>query len=363
MRVHLLDPSAYSPPYDHQLAAALAQAGADVRLLTSAFAYGEVPTPAGYAREEFFYRHARGPAGSRRRAVAKLAEHFADMLRYRRATEEADVVHVQWLTVPQIDLHLLPDRPTVLTLHDPLPRRLPIRLSASGRLSNVDAIVVHSEHARRAVMAEEGFPSERVRVIRHGALSPTAGLSAELPGELGPTELPVVLCFGLIRPYKGIEVLLEAWNGIRDAQLWVVGRPMMDLAPLRAAAPSSVQFVPRFVTAAEEAGLYARADIAVVPYVSEQRFSFSGALATALGAGRAIVVSDLGGLSEVAESGAAVSVPAGDAAALRSALQELIDDPVARRDLAQAAEAAAADTYSWESAARATLELYHELVA
>ncbi|MDE3129677.1 MAG: glycosyl transferase family 1, partial [Acidobacteriota bacterium] len=75
MRVDLVDPPAYSPPYDHALAVALARLGADVRLVTSSFAYGAPPAPDGYRRELSFYRHARGPAGSRLRALSKRAEH------------------------------------------------------------------------------------------------------------------------------------------------------------------------------------------------------------------------------------------------------------------------------------------------
>ena len=70
------------------------------------------------------------------------------MLRYRRAAaRDADVVHFQWLTVPRLDLRLLPDRPTVLTIHDPLERgaRAPLRASA---FVSIDAIVVHTEYAR-----------------------------------------------------------------------------------------------------------------------------------------------------------------------------------------------------------------------
>ena len=48
---------------------------------------------------------------------------------------------------------------------------------------------------------------------------------------------PVVLAFGTMRPYKGLDVLLDAWAGIEDAELWVVGLPKMDLAPLQARAP------------------------------------------------------------------------------------------------------------------------------
>ena len=82
---HVVDPSAYTPPYDHALCAALARAGADVELVTSAFAYGPVPAPAGYAVRERFYRLAPGAPGSRLRRAAKLAQHVPDMLRYRRA--------------------------------------------------------------------------------------------------------------------------------------------------------------------------------------------------------------------------------------------------------------------------------------
>jgi hypothetical protein len=47
MRVDVVDPSAYTPPYDHALCAGLARAGADVRLITSRFAYGGVPRRSG----------------------------------------------------------------------------------------------------------------------------------------------------------------------------------------------------------------------------------------------------------------------------------------------------------------------------
>ncbi len=85
MRVDIVDPPAYSPPYDHALAAALARLGVSVRLVTSEFAYGDPPAADGYSRDELFYRHALGPAGSRLRALSKRAEHPLDMLRYRRA--------------------------------------------------------------------------------------------------------------------------------------------------------------------------------------------------------------------------------------------------------------------------------------
>src|SRR4029077_18263335 len=97
-----VDPSAYTPPYDHALCRALAAAGAEVRLYTSRFAYASVPPPEGYERLEFFYRGSRAAPGrskiaQRARRIIKLAEHVPDMLRYRRAARDADIVHFQWL--------------------------------------------------------------------------------------------------------------------------------------------------------------------------------------------------------------------------------------------------------------------------
>jgi len=60
VRVSLVDPSAFTPPYDHALAAALARGGVDVELITSRFAHGPVPSADGYAVNELFYRRAAG---------------------------------------------------------------------------------------------------------------------------------------------------------------------------------------------------------------------------------------------------------------------------------------------------------------
>ena len=91
------------------------------------------------------------------------------MRRYRR--EARDIVHFQWLTVPRTDLRKLPERPVVLTIHDPLERggvKPPLRPSAFGR---VNAVVVHSEYARERVIAEHRLSPEKVHVIRHGAIN------------------------------------------------------------------------------------------------------------------------------------------------------------------------------------------------
>jgi glycosyltransferase involved in cell wall biosynthesis len=363
VRIDVVDPSAFTPPYDHALCAALARQGADVRLQTSRFAYGPVAPPIGYSRCERFYRRGRGGPRSRRRFAAKLVQHVPDMLAYRRAAAAADVVHFQWLTIQPLDVHLLPrSRPLVLTAHDVLPRE-PRRgqLAAQRRLyERVDAVVVHSEHGRARLVEQLGVAPAKVHVIAHGAFEHLARSPREqpLPPALAAVGAPVVLCFGLLRPYKGIDVLLEAWREVDGAELWIVGMPRMDIDALRASAPPSVRWVPRFVTDDEIAAYFRRADLVVLPY---REIDQSGVLFTALAFGVPLLLSAVGGFPELAAHGAAALAPPGDAPALAAELRRLVADGAARERLAAAARAAAAGPYSWDAIARRHLALYGSL--
>jgi glycosyltransferase involved in cell wall biosynthesis len=364
LRVDVVDPSAFTPPYDHALCTALARRGARVRLQTSRFAYGPVQTPEGYERRERFYRRGGGAAGSRRRFAAKIAQHVPDMLAYARASAAADVVHFQWLTVQPLDVHLLPRRrPVVLTAHDVLPREpRPGQLSAQRRCyERADAVVVHSEHGRARLVEALDVDPAKVHAIAHGAfehLTRVCG-ARPLPAELAGVSKPVVLCFGLLRPYKGIDVLLEAWSALDpDAELWIVGMPRMDIAALRAGAPPSVRWVPRFVADDEVAAYFERADLVVLPY---REIDQSGVLFTALAFGAPLLLSAVGGFPEVAAQGAAALVAPGDATALARELERLLAAPAERSALADGARTAAAGPYSWDTIAERHLALYRTL--
>jgi glycosyltransferase involved in cell wall biosynthesis len=366
MRVDLVDPSAFTPPYDHALAAALARAGARVRLVTSRFAYGEVPAPEGYDVREHFYRHARGAVSSRARRLSKLAEHVPDMLRYRRIRREAEIAHFQWLDVQWLDIALLPRRPLVLTAHDLLPREPRVGQAAAQRrlYRRMDAVVVHSDYGRRQLIDGLGLDPDHVHVIHHGAFAHLTRRTDELPlpAELGRVDTPVVLFFGLLRPYKGLDVLIDAWRGIVDAELWIVGHPRMALEPLRARAGANVRFISRFVDDRELPAFFRRADIVVLPYTRTERFDQSGVLATALAFGTPSVISDIGGFAEIAATGAGRLVPPGDGVALREALSWLLGDAALRSQMGEAAARAAAGPYSWDAAAQKTLTVYESLI-
>ena len=357
VRVHLIDPSGDVLPYDHALAAALARRGLDVELVTSRFVHGRPPAPVGYGVTESFYRLATrlGDRAPRRRRAVKLAEHVPDMLRYRRRAAAADVRHFQWLPIERIDSLLLPAaRPRVLTMHNVIRREaVDVRLA-----QRMDAVVVHTRHG-----AELLGGGERVHVIPHGAFEHLTHQRHErpLPPELAAIERPVVLYFGVVRPYKGVDVLVEAFREVEDAELWVVGRPLeVSLERLRRLAPAGrVRFVDRYVSDAELPAYFRRADLLVLPHLN---VDVSGVLFAGLAFGKAMVMSDVGGFRElVDEHGAGLLTPPGDRDALAGAVRGLLADPAERRRLEGLAAAAAAGPFSWDRIAEQTANLYEQV--
>jgi len=368
MRVQLVDPPAYSPPYDRALAGALVAAGAEVELVTSRSPYWETGSSGAFTLREDYYRRATATqrTTAARRAL-RLVEHVPDMLRHRGDGRAADVVHYQWLTLEALDAFLLArGAPRVFTSHNVLRRGTGAVRQQAVRLvvARCDAVIAHTRAGSCALVERFGADPARVHTIPHGAFDALPHQEEEKPlaPELAAVEGPVVLCFGVLRPYKGVDVLVDAFRGLHGAELWIVGRPWMDIEPLRRAASdagSAVRFVDRYVADAELPALFRRADLVVLPY---RRIDQSGVLYTALAFGKAMVLSDVGGFSELArDHQAAELVPPGDPQALRATLQRLLADPGARGQLERRAAAAAAGPYSWAEIARRTLKVYEEL--
>ncbi len=351
MRVVLADPPAYTPSYDHELAAALARAGTAVELVTSRFRFGDVPEPVGYRRSELFYpASARLFRRSRLRLPVKVVEHPLGMARLARL--RADVVHVQWLSLPQADRYLLRARaPLVFTAHDLLPRRTAAKRDLWRRLfGRFRRVVVHSERGRET-LAGLGVDPARIRVIPHPVFRSDPPSTDD-----GRT----LLFFGVIRPYRGLGDAVELARRLPDARLLVAGDPVEDVDGLRRAAGTNVEWRLGYLSDAEVDRAHGEATVALFPYRPE--IDQSGSLLRALGAGVPAVVYDVGGLAEpVRAFGAGRVAPADDVDALAAAIRELLDDGDALAEARAGAMRARAEL-TWDAAAAAHLALYRELV-
>jgi glycosyltransferase involved in cell wall biosynthesis len=363
MRVALLDLPSYTPPYDHSLAAALARRGHDVTLLTSRFPYGKVPHPEGYGREELFFpvsgRLRRVVPRSRVHRLFKAAEYYpsVQLLRRRLQALDPDVVHVQWLALPRQDLRWLkPLRSTVFTAHDLLGRRRGAAREAWVAVCNaVGRVVVHSLRGIEE-LAKGGVARERIALIPH----PVFESSVHEPS---PPNGKTLLFFGLLRAYKGLDLLVRALASVPEGRLVVAGDPLDPVEPVQRLArevgvAERIDWRLGFLPDDAVASLLHSATAVVLPY---RRADSSGVLATALGYGRPAIVSDVGGLGEtVREFGAGLVVPPENVEALARACRRLLTDP---GELARAFEGteAARRELSWEAAAERHEQVYEQV--
>ena len=351
MYVLLADPPAFTPTYDHELAASLARAGADVELVTSRFRFGNVPETDGYDRVELFYPlSSRLFKRSRLRLPFKAAEHVVGL--HALGRREADVMHLQWLAAPRIDVRRFkPHLPSVFTAHDLLPRRTAKRVEMWRELlGRFERVVVHSEHGR-TTLAGIGVDEDRLRVVSHPAF----------PSDPARTDDGrTVLCFGVIRPYKGLGDAIEAVRRAGNARLLVAGDPLEPVEPYRtAAAGLETEWRLGYLPPHDVDRAFGDATIALFPYKPE--LDQSGALLRALGAGVPAVAYDVGGIAEpVRRFGAGRVVPAGDVEALAAAVSELLDDSAAL-DEARAGARLAREELTWDAAARSHLAIYEEI--
>jgi glycosyltransferase involved in cell wall biosynthesis len=339
VRIVLADPPAFTPAYDHELAAALARSGAEVELVTSRFRFGEAPAPDGYLRTEPYYPLSSRLFGrSRLRVPLKVAEHPFGVASLNR--RRADVLHVQWL-VPELDARLLRPRiPSVFTAHDLLPRRTAAKQKLWGDLlARFDRVVVHSERGRETLA---GLDVDAT-VIPH----PVFPSDPERRDDGG-----TVLALGVIRAYKGLGDAVEATRSA-GARLLVAGDP---LEPVEGYRSDHVEWRLGYLSDAELDRALGEATVAVFPYRPE--LDQSGALLRALGAGVPAIAYDVGGIAEpVRRFGAGLVVAPGDVEGLATAIRDVLADPEPFRAGALRARA----ELTWDASARAHLALYEEI--
>ena len=202
-----------------------------------------------------------------------------------------------------------------------------VNLVAPRLFRMADQYVVHSEFDRNLIVSRFGLPAEAFHVVPHASYDTYEGTSAEVHRD-APDGVVNLLYFGIIRPFKGVEDLVRAYEGLPDDQadrfwLTVVGETWEGHtlpAELIAASPrrDRISFVNRYVQDDEVDGFFRGADVVVLPY---HRSSMSGPLNVAIHYGLPLVVTAVGGLVEAAsEYGGAVFVEPRDPDSLRDGI-------------------------------------------
>lgn len=378
MRVAVVDLTCNSPFFCRALTNALQEEGRLSVELVSPLFYRERDYLAATRRPRWVVDWAVHGAGRRPTRIAlRVLEATANYLSLLRAIMHGDydVVHVQWVPLGERQSLMmailrrvcdLSGCLLVFTSHNALPHDSHgVNMRVIGaNLDLAHLVIVHSENVHEQLGA-------RMQVRTPVAVVPCPLFSGDgLPARNEARERlrlglgPLVLFFGLIRPYKGVDLLDAAWPEVRaampDARLLIVGRAEgadAERQVRQIARQPSVNVIDRYVTSGEMLDFLAAADITVFPY---QEISQSGALMTAVSCGRPVVITPIAGLMEQA-AGLRSSIMATEASG--PALAEALSQALERRD--QLTILAEEDrrrieksSIGWQSAASAMADQY-----
>ena len=386
----VLDPSGFTLPYDFLLLRGLGRSLERVTFLTRR----PRQRPAEHYPEldnveivTSFYPLAEGLRKRIDKAAVygpvKVVEHFFGLRAAARlATREAvDVVHLQWLVLPQLDRRFVrrlqaSGIPVIHTVHDtkPFHGSPTAAVQVNGWLETLqcfDALIVHTTQSRNA-LRELGVEGDRIHVIPHGIIPLGDGPPpAPVPRQFGEDDPVTLLFFGLIKPYKGVDVLLEAFAKIspefrRGVRLKIAGNPIEvheDLTDVvaRLGIQDQVDLDLRFVPDNEVPALVAGADVLVFPY---HRIDASGIFMSILPYGKPIVASNVGLFQEYVNSGTDGLLPApGDVDELALALTTLLSDRARLTAMTASAAGRARSVPDWDEIGAQTAELYARLAS
>jgi glycosyltransferase involved in cell wall biosynthesis len=250
-------------------------------------------------------------------------------------------------------------------LHTPLQHR--IHAHEQQLVQEADRIICCSRFMAREVARLFAIPEEKVTVIENGVV-PENIAAAKLSGadrmNYARDDEELLFFVGRLVKEKGLEVLLAALAKVfpvRNVRAVIAGKGPMFAELERQARGYGIRErinFAGFMADDERNRLLATADLVVLPSLYEP---FGIAVLEAMAAGATVVVSDVGGMSEVVRHGIdGWKVPAGDPAALAAAILMLLDDRKLRHELGRNARDQVVSAYSWSELAGKTKALYRK---
>jgi glycosyltransferase involved in cell wall biosynthesis len=263
----------------------------------------------------------------------------------------------------------------VLTVHDLLPHDTAdaYKQTFHNLYQIVDGIICHSDHIKTRLQLEFNVPKEKIEVIPHGPFFydlPETDHHAILQTFDVEESKVLVLWQGIIFPYKGVDLLLNAWKKVEasdgSVSLVIAGTGAPELLEqireqMSQLGLKRVHLHFRFITTEELVALYRAANIVVYPY---RAITTSGALATGLALGKTIIASDLPVFRELLRHQEnALLVDPEDPDALGGALVGLTQDHALREKLSESVKEMNFGNASWLAIAKMTAQTYEHFLS
>jgi len=289
------------------------------------------------------------------RKVFRAVENFAP-----------DVVHYQGFH-PWFDLALPLWRryPLVCTVHDFRPhpgdrlsQKTPFWVEMFVR-RRADQLIVHSQHVRALIVRHLGGCGKNISLMPH------IQIGQELPPPTVQEDERLILFFGRIWEYKGLQYLIRAEPLISarvpDVRIMIAGQGE-DFSRYARMMVHPERFIVHneFISEERIAEYFRRASIVVLPYIEASQ---SGVIPLAYSAAKPVVATTVGGLPEMVEDGrTGYLVAPRDTASLADRLARLLLDPTLRHQMGVNAKLKIEQECSPEVIARKTIDVYHRAV-
>ncbi len=300
------------------------------------------------------------------------------------STKRPDILHVQWLPYPHIDstamfmMKRFSRMPLCYTAHNILPHEPKKRdMHLYGRIyRESDCIIVHSSKDTGSLERMFGVDRERIRHIPHGNYIFLSEYfrpldMAEARKELGIGEDTfVMLFFGLIRDYKGLDILLRSMakalkERSEDILLIIAGKAPAGFSKYDALIKDfgierNVMRHIRYIGLEELPKFFSPSDVVVLPY---RKIYQSGVVQLSYAYRKPVIASASGGITEVVKDGrTGLIVKAGDEMSLKNAILTAYDSREKLKRMGENGWNMARTEYSWDRIARRTLDAYRDLV-
>jgi glycosyltransferase involved in cell wall biosynthesis len=320
------------------------------------------------------------------RKVAKGGEYLFNLavLHWKMRMESPEIIHYQWLPftenfpiieVLNLKLAKRSGAGVIHTVHNVLPHDTEEQYrDVFQRIYQIpDALICHTKESRQRLVQNFGVSSSNVWVIPHGPLSsdlPSVSRQEARERLQVASRVPLCLLFGHIRPYKGVEFLLESWYQVKKrvpaARLVLAGKPekkyeqvlwsKMEELGLENEVDTHFKFLPK-----KELDLWVQAaDILVYPY---RDITQSGALLKGLATGKPVLATDIGGFREtIRHDETGVLVEYGKPNQMSNAIVRLLGDRDKRDKLGRKGREMVATEYSWGEIARKTMKCYQSVI-
>jgi glycosyltransferase involved in cell wall biosynthesis len=259
--------------------------------------------------------------------------------------------------------------PLVLNVHDPQPHSgeadWHIPLARWLLYRRAARFVLYNAAMQRTFTARHHIPMARTRTIPLGVYSVAAvdAPQSELKSEPGR----VVLFFGRISRYKGLDVLYEAAPlvaaQVPDVRFVIAGRPVPNYrlpTPPELPGDARIELIPEYIHNERAHKLFESARVVVCPYRDATQ---SGVILTSYAFRKPVVATRVGGLSEYVDDGTSgLLIPPGDPRALAAALVRVLTDSELQQRLSAGIDELSKGRLSWAHSANEFLDLYREVV-